>query len=343
MVRAMSGRLRHAMVESLAMVAALAACLEVRGSGYRCSSTGACPSGLVCVAGRCERDAATSSVADGGVDVIGVDPVAVDAEASGDDAVADGANDFADARAVDARSSLDAPPLAACDNDDLQCPGGICAIDRCSTDVFEIPYALELPVIDGVTDAAWGGGSVVQRIGHRIFGTRDDDAPDGQVAEFQLMWNEEALFLRARVTDAERTKDGALPVPTFDDDGVELFIDAAGTRLSTVDAFANPSYNQVMFGYGSSLPGNFTQHRIAGIEFRIADTRIGDGYIVEAVMPWKALGAAPERGRLIGLDVHVNDDDDGGARDRKWTWFGLQDLAWSDPRACGRARLLAPP
>jgi hypothetical protein len=41
----------------------------------------------------------------------------------------------------------------------------------------------------------------------------------------------------------------------------------------------------------------------------------------------------------IGLDVHVNDDDDGGDRDTKLTWRGKEDNAWQNPRAFGTAEL----
>jgi len=51
------------------------------------------------------------------------------------------------------------------------------------------------------------------------------------------------------------------------------------------------------------------------------------------------LGVEPSAGKKIGLDVHVNDDDDGGDRDTKLTWYGKQDNAWQNPGIFGTAEL----
>ena len=51
------------------------------------------------------------------------------------------------------------------------------------------------------------------------------------------------------------------------------------------------------------------------------------------------LGTTPTVGKKIGLDVHVNDDDDGGDRDTKIMWFGTRDIAWQQPSAFGTAEL----
>jgi oligosaccharide reducing-end xylanase len=41
----------------------------------------------------------------------------------------------------------------------------------------------------------------------------------------------------------------------------------------------------------------------------------------------------------LGLDVHVDDDDDGGDRDGKLTWKAKQDDAWQNPSLFGGAIL----
>lgn len=255
----------------------------------------------------------------------------------------DTAHDLApDVRPDAARDVPPRPP--ACDADSA-CRSPFCAIDRCDNGVFAIPYAAELPVIDGVTDAAWGSASEVQEIARRIIGGADPYVSDDHAGEFQMMWDERALYFRARVRDDSLMHDDPGPDPSFGDDGVELFIDAVGSRKAVVNGPDNPTYNQVMFGYGRKVAGSYTQHRTAGIEFRYAPTLVRDGYVVEAIMLWSALGRSPPgpEGGPFGLDVHINDDDDGGERDRKWTWFGQEDTAWRDPRACARAILLPRP
>jgi hypothetical protein len=64
-----------------------------------------------------------------------------------------------------------------------------------------------------------------------------------------------------------------------------------------------------------------------------------EGYRVEIKFPWSTIGGEPKVGGKIGLDVHVNDDDDGGERDTKLSWHDADDTAWSNPQAFGNAEL----
>jgi hypothetical protein len=77
--------------------------------------------------------------------------------------------------------------------------------------------------------------------------------------------------------------------------------------------------------------------RMENIEFAIATTE--KGYRTEIKFPWVTLGKKPSIGSSIGLDVHVNDDDDGRERDSKIAWFNKQDNAWENPQAFGNAEL----
>jgi oligosaccharide reducing-end xylanase len=42
---------------------------------------------------------------------------------------------------------------------------------------------------------------------------------------------------------------------------------------------------------------------------------------------------------LLGLDVHINDDDNGGSRDGKKAWFNALDTSWQNPATFATARL----
>ncbi len=73
---------------------------------------------------------------------------------------------------------------------------------------------------------------------------------------------------------------------------------------------------------------------------RFAQAEWENGYRVEAALPWTAIGVAPKAGGVVGLDVHVNDND-GTGREDKLMWSDASDLAHGDPRRLGRATLLA--
>lgn len=83
--------------------------------------------------------------------------------------------------------------------------------------------------------------------------------------------------------------------------------------------------------------GEFKRGHTDGVEFAVG--RADVGYRVEVKFPWATLGTKPSPGTKIGLDVHVNDDDDGGDRDSKLTWHGKEDNAWQTPSALGTAEL----
>src|SRR4030042_125123 len=84
--------------------------------------------------------------------------------------------------------------------------------------------------------------------------------------------------------------------------------------------------------------GRHNEHgRMENIEFAMKTTE--KGYRTEIKFPWATLGKKPSAGSSIGLDVHVNDDDNGGERDTKMSWCDKQDTAWSNPQAFGNGEL----
>jgi hypothetical protein len=60
---------------------------------------------------------------------------------------------------------------------------------------------------------------------------------------------------------------------------------------------------------------------------------------MEVKLPWSTLGATPSSGHVMGIDIHVNDDDTQGDRDGKLSWNAATDTAWEQPRVFGRATL----
>ena len=65
-------------------------------------------------------------------------------------------------------------------------------------------------------------------------------------------------------------------------------------------------------------------------------TRSNHGMVLEAAIPWQALGVHPMQGHPIGIDIQVNDDDNGNERDSKLAWHAKNDDAWKNPQRFGR-------
>lgn len=150
---------------------------------------------------------------------------------------------------------------------------------------------------------------------------------------YKVIWDATYLYFVVNVTDDMLTNDSPATNP-YDDDGVEIYIDANNSKSSTYDAndfqFLFRRNDPDIYLYPSGIinpPGVVAAH-----------LDVTGGYIYEIRMEWNALGVMP--GSEIGLDVHINDDDDGGGRDAKMSWQHIQnDDAFQFPYLFGTATL----
>jgi hypothetical protein len=194
---------------------------------------------------------------------------------------------------------------------------------------LSIPPAGRALAIDGNVDDAWAGVPA-HAISHVAYTAPDSEADLS--ASFKTMYDSQALYLLVEVTDDRLVSDSA---ESWLDDGVELFIAADNNKS---DVYGDKDY-QYHFDWDGSAPalGESHHNKTNGVQYAFA--RTDKGYRLEAKVPWSTLDTAPAAGKKIGLDVHVNDDDDGGDRDTKIMWFGERDIAWQQPSAFGTAEL----
>jgi hypothetical protein len=59
--------------------------------------------------------------------------------------------------------------------------------------------------------------------------------------------------------------------------------------------------------------------------------RRADGYVLEARIPWSTFNMQPKVSNRVGVELEINDDDDGGKRDKKIAWHATQNNAENDP------------
>ena len=184
-------------------------------------------------------------------------------------------------------------------------------------------------VIDGRADDFWSD-SRQYKIGNVIYSPPSND--EDFSAYYKTMWDEKNLYVLVDVTDDSLKNDSD---EFWLDDSVEVFVDADNSKSGS---YGSNDY-QYFFEWAEANPGmgEFKHDRTAGVEFAVE--RVEVGYRVEIKLPWSTLGTKPSAGAKIGLDVHVNDDDDGGDRDTKLTWSGKEDNAWQTPSVFGTAEL----
>jgi hypothetical protein len=197
------------------------------------------------------------------------------------------------------------------------------------------PFTARPPVLDGNADAVWSRAPVLP-IRRLVFGRPSGDADLS--ATFRALWDRTGLYLLVEVRDDTRVNDST---QRYDDDGVEVYLDVGNKKL---DIFGATDY-QYYFSYGENraVESKHNAHH-RGIRFATRDTR--EGYRMEIRLSWATLStvAPPLAGRAtrLGLDVHVNDDDNGVTRDHKMAWHAIADNSYESPRRFGTITLRPP-
>lgn len=182
-----------------------------------------------------------------------------------------------------------------------------------------------------------------------VFGAGAWSGPEDMRGVVHLAWREDHLYLAVEVKD-DVLAQGQRGAGIWEGDHVELYLDV------TPDAEPERS----IFGEGqfqiALSPGNFgasgdpladTKPEIFVYKPRalalegalVASTQTAEGWILEAAIPWKALGVAPEAGLPLGVEVGLSDTD--GAEARQDTLLTTDSAKWEHVRARLRPMALA--
>jgi len=187
----------------------------------------------------------------------------------------------------------------------------------------------KIPVIDGMVDDIWSSARQY-KTGNVIYSPVS--SANDLSADYRVMWDQENLYLFVDVRDDVLKNDSG---EYYYDDAIEVFIDADNSKANE---YSENDY-QYYFAWDKTSPtiGEAKYNHTEGVEFVLMT--IDNGYRLEVKFPWSTLGTKPSAGTKIGLDIHVNDDDDGGERDSKLTWRDKKDAAWQNPQVFGTAEL----
>jgi hypothetical protein len=196
---------------------------------------------------------------------------------------------------------------------------------------IEIPSVNKPPVLDGEMDPIWSIASV-QYIGTRIDGTVT--SPADCSGSWRAMWDAEYIYVIVDVNDDALFNDSG---SAYLDDSVEFYFDGgnskgAGTPLADND-------RQYTFGWtATDIQG--TNTNLVGVEH--AQVTTPTGWRIEMKLPWSSLqGKAPAMGDLIGIDVFINDDDNGAdTREAQVATFANDSGDWQVPSDWGTGILV---
>jgi hypothetical protein len=185
----------------------------------------------------------------------------------------------------------------------------------------------QAPVIDGKAEGLWASAKDI-KLANAIYSSMPSE--EDLSADFRIMCDNDNLYVFVDVIDDKLVNDSG-PDEWYLDDCVEIFVDADNSKSESYD----DNDGQYRFSWNPNRPTmNMSQGGgTEGIEFAMVTTE--KGYRTEIKFPLSTLKIKPSKMAKIGLDVHVNDDDDGGDRDTKLTWSDKEDIAWQSPNVFG--------
>ncbi|MFO8007047.1 MAG: sugar-binding protein, partial [Candidatus Brocadiia bacterium] len=189
--------------------------------------------------------------------------------------------------------------------------------------------AASAPTIDGSADSVWADANAYT-IANSLSGESGGSDLGGT---WSALWDSDNLYFLIEVTDETQVNDSA---DAWDDDSIELYLDGDNSKGTSYDG-VNDFQWVFRWNDGTVHVGTNSVNDTTGIVFDMVS--VTGGYNCEISIPWTTIGATPSEGLLIGTDVHVNDDDDGGARDGKMAWFATADSSWTDPSTFATAEL----
>ena len=197
---------------------------------------------------------------------------------------------------------------------------------------------MAMPVLDGVVDEVWSL-STEQSIGITVSGSAPDSPADCS-GSWWALWNWEHLYVLVDVYDETLVQDSDASQGWLDD-RVEIFIDGANNKGTSTDE--NDYQYNFRWNHGAvetpvewyNPPGS-----LEGVKYAVVTT--GSGYLLEVKLPWLTMiGGSPQAGQLIGIEVMIDDDDDGGDRDTQVAWYMTTLDDPHNPSLWGTAELVA--
>jgi hypothetical protein len=207
----------------------------------------------------------------------------------------------------------------------------------------QIKGAWNAPVIDGEVDIIWYGVSA-QPIDQVVGGDANSIQDERDFsASWKALWDSTRIYFLVDVNDADLIFDspGSGEWPNMHhDDSVEVHIDADNSKGTTYAA------DDFQYGFRWNDPdtigtGGNSNTDTTGVEFVIVEKTDPPGYICEISVPWSTLLTTPGADDFIGVNVAVNDDDDGGNADCQVTWLVTFGDQWIDPSLFPTMELIA--
>jgi hypothetical protein len=225
--------------------------------------------------------------------------------------------------------STDLPPAPSPTGDVLRPNGPVLHAVR-----FPAP-----PTIDGDL-SEWGGlADVIEQV---VFQPANWSGTGDTSATFALAWDDDNLYLAVQVKDEVRaqTQRDAL---IFKGDSLEVLLDAdlagdfADAKLSSDDFQLGLSPGDLTTGDPPPQPYLWFPGERKGIPagISLAAKPLGDGYTVEAAIPWSVFGITPAVDNRYGFALSISDNDKADAAEQQSMTSTVSTRKLTDPTTWG--------
>lgn len=176
---------------------------------------------------------------------------------------------------------------------------------------------LPKPVIDGADEDLWKTIEYIP-LQNPAWGK------DGAEAGFKILWDQERIYLLIQVTDGTPNSEGTVMTRK---DSVEVFLCGDASKS---ESYRKGKDMHVRIGRDGGLEcGNGAS--VSALEYKV--TGDDKGYLVEVSLPVPKESMV--RGGYIGLDIHVNDSEGEGQRNKILTWSDTSLLTNKDLSGVG--------
>jgi hypothetical protein len=202
----------------------------------------------------------------------------------------------------------------------------------------EALYLEREPTLDGVFDEWDLDRYDASRV---VYGGEARDGEDDLSSQFMVGWDEEALYIAARVFDDEYVQNAA-GENIFEGDSLEILLDTDVAGDYYLEALNGDDF-QLGITPGSPAPGAATEAylwfpsseaaRAQGV--KAIGSASDNGYRVEAKIPWDAFGVRAQTGRHFGFAFSVSDNDRSGRNVQESMVSNLPSRDLTDPTTWG--------
>jgi hypothetical protein len=196
-----------------------------------------------------------------------------------------------------------------------------------------IPRVLLPPKIDGILDDRWNM-MPAQPLNRVVKGTIT--GPTDLSATWRALCDDKYLYLAFEVKDEKLMADSPSSEP-WQDDSVEVFLDLNNQKTAVYDGLNDYQFSWAINQWGGPPVLGINSRDVDVTGFLNAGQTNPTGYTWETAIPWAAVGVRPLAGYRLGIEVQVNDDDDGYDSDAALAWNQQSYIAWEDPSSFGVA------